>query len=183
VAEAGALILGRITKPHGLRGAVKVATYVDDWAPFAGLTRCLVGPPGGPLETRAVETIQAHGRTLILQFGDVATPESARRLVGAEIAISRVEAPPPPAGTFYQYDILGLQVEADGRSLGVVGDILETPAHDVYVIRHGQDEWLLPVTRAFIRRIDPAAGLIELDPTADIAGLTAGGKERSAEAL
>ena len=180
---AGPLVLGRIKKVYGVRGAVKVATYVEAWAPFAGLIRCLVGRPGGPLQERAIETAEARGGTLILKLAGIETPEAAQDLVGAEIAIPRAEAPAPPAGTFYHYDILGLRVEAGGQTLGSVSEIMETAGHDVYVIRKGTAEWLLPVTRAFIRRIDPGAGVIELDPTADIAGLGAWVEERRAESV
>jgi ribosomal 30S subunit maturation factor RimM len=44
----------------------------------------------------------------------------------------------------------------------------------VYVIQGASGDWLLPATRAHIRRVDMAAGRIELDPTADVAGLVAG---------
>jgi 16S rRNA processing protein RimM len=181
VGEADPLVLGRIKKVHGVRGAVKVASYVEEWAPFARLLRCLVGRPGGPWQERAIEAAEAQRGTLILKLVGIETPEAAQDLVGAEIAIPRAEAPAPPAGTFYHYDILGLRVEVDGQALGTVSEILETAGHDVYVIRQGTAEWLLPVTRAFIRRIDPGAGVIELDSAADIAGLRAGAEERRAE--
>ena len=56
------------------------------------------------------------------------------------------------------------------EGLGRVREIVETPAHDVYVIDGSAGEWLLPATRVHIRRIDLAAGRIELDPAADLSG-------------
>jgi 16S rRNA processing protein RimM len=183
VADAAPLILGRIVKSHGVRGAVKVAAYVDDWAPYSKFSRYLIGHAGEPFQARAVESVQANGRTLILKIEGIDTPETARDWVGAAIAIPRADAPPPPAGTFYQYDLLGLRVEAGGRMLGTVGDILETPGHDVYVVRKGDGEWMLPATRSVIRRIDVEAGVIELDPAADLAGLAADGEDLRAEPI
>ncbi len=167
------LILGRITKVHGVRGGVKVVLYTDTWSPFRGLDRCWVGPPGGPYRPVGIRVEGEHGRSLVLKLTDVDSPECAAALVGHEVAIPRAAAPPPPGGAFYHYDILGLDVVAGERKLGVVREILETPAHDVYVIGGSAGEWLLPATRVHIRRIDLAAGRIELDPGADLAGLAA----------
>ncbi len=183
MAEAAPLLLGRIAKPQGVHGAVKIAAYVDDWAPFAGFSQLLVGRSGGPFQRRAVETLHLNGRTPVVKIEGIDSPEVAREWGGAEIAIPRAEAPPPPAGTYYQYDLLGLRVEAAGRVLGTVGDVLETPAHDVYVVRTTRGEWMLPATRSIIRRIDLAAGVIEVDPAADLAGLSADGEDAGAEPL
>jgi len=172
------LILGRITKTHGVQGEVKVILYADRWTAFRGLARYWVGPSGGPHRPVEIQAEREHGRSVALKLAGVDSPEAAAKLIGQEIAIPRTEAPPPPDGAFYHYDILGLEVVAGGRPLGTVREILETPAHDVYVIDGATGEWLLPATRVHIRRIDVGAGRIELDPATDPAGLAAGGQER-----
>jgi 16S rRNA processing protein RimM len=167
------LILGRITKVHGVRGGVKAVLYADAWAPFRGLGRYWVGPRGGPYRPVGIQVEAEHGRSLALKLAGIDSPEGAAEFVGHEIAIPRADAPAPPGETFYHYDILGLEVVSGERKLGVVLEILETPAHDVYVIGGSAGEWLLPATRVHIRRIDLATGRIELDPAADLAGLAA----------
>jgi 16S rRNA processing protein RimM len=174
------LILGRITKVHGVRGGVKVVLYAEEWTPFRDLDRYWVGPPGGPYRPAGFHVEAEHGRSLALKLTGVDSPEAAAALVGHEIAIPRAAAPPPPDGAFYHYDILGLDVVAGARTLGVVREILETPGHDVYVIGGSAGEWLLPATRAYIRRIDLAAGRIEVDPGADLVGLAAAEPEGEA---
>ena len=179
------LTLGRVTKVHGIRGEVRVALYADDWTPFRGLTRCLVGRPGGAFQSLAIEAERDHGRAIVLKLAGIDTPAAAAALIGFEMAIPRAEAPPPPEDTFYHYDILGLEVVAGRQALGVVREILETAGHDVYVVQGASGEWLLPATRVHIRRVDLAAGRIELDPTADLSGLLAGGQpgEKNAESV
>jgi 16S rRNA processing protein RimM len=167
------LILGRITKVHGVRGGVKVVLYADAWEPFRGLDRYWVGPRGGPYRPVGIRVEAEHGRSLTVMLAGIDSPEGAAEFVGHDIAIPRADAPPSPGGTFYHYDIIGLDVVSDERKLGVVREILETRAHDVYVIGGSAGEWLLPATRVHIRRIDLAAGRIELDPAADLAGLAA----------
>jgi 16S rRNA processing protein RimM len=179
------LILGRITKAHGIRGEAKVVLYADDWAPFREFSRCWVGPKGGPFQPFEIKGESDHGRTVTLKLDGVDTPEAVALLLGHEVAVPRADAPPPPDGTFYHYDILGLEVVAGERSLGSVREIVETPAHDVYVIERNTGEWLLPATRVCIRRIDLAAGRIELQPSADLAGLgvAAQEEERGSESV
>lgn len=182
MAQPGYLILGRVIKSHGLRGEVKVACFADSWAPFRNLRRLWLGPTEGPFKPFMLEGDREGDRAVVLKLHGVETPEAAAGLVGYEVAIPRAEAPAPPEGAFYHYDILGLKVVHGDQSLGTVREILETPAHDVYVVRGPAGEWMLPATRVHVRRIDPAAGRIEIEPGVDVAALLSGGEE-SAEAI
>ncbi len=180
--QQGFLILGRVVRPSGVRGEVKMACFADSWEPFRALSRVWVGPTHGPFRPLRLERAQAQDRAVVLKLAGVETPEGAAGLVGYEVTVPRVEAPSLPEGVFYHYDVLGLEVWEGDRSLGTVCDILETPAHDVYVIRGPAGEWMLPAARAHIRRIDPTAGRIEIKPGTDLASATSGGEE-SAEAV
>ena len=181
-ARPGYLILGRVLRPHGLHGEVKVAWYAEAWEPFQGIGTVWLGTPGGAREPMGVERGRPQGGAVVLKLAGVETPEAAAALVGREVAIPREAAPPAPDGSFYHYDILGLRVVAGERPLGTVRDILETPAHDVYVVEGPGGEWLLPATRVHIRRVDLGAGLIEIEPWADLVSPSSGGGE-SPEAL
>ena len=182
MAQPGYLILGRVVKPHGLRGEVKVACFADSWEPFRTLSRVWLGPPEGPLRPFRLECDRGQERTLVLKLAGVDTPEAAVSLVGCEVTVPRAEAPPLPEGAYYHSDILGLEVVEGDRPLGTVREILDTPAHDVYVIRGPVGEWMLPATRVHIRRIDLAAGRIEIEPGLELVSATSEGEE-SAEAV
>lgn len=173
------LVVGRLARPHGVRGELKLLVIAAAWEPFAGLRRLWVGPPGGPYRPYQVEAARGREPMVLLKLEGVESPQDAARLVGQEAAVPRSEAPAPPEGQFYHYDILGLEVVQAGRGLGTVREILEMPAHDVYVVQRPAGEWMLPATRTHIAAIDLAAGRIELNPEADVAGLLAGGEEAS----
>jgi len=180
--QPGFLILGRVVKPYGVRGEVKMACFADSWDPFRALNRVWVGPPEGPFQPVRLERAREQDRAVVLKLAGVETPDAAAGLVGHEVTVPRADAPSLPEGVFYHYDILGLEVLEGDRSLGTICEILETPAHDVYVIRGLVGEWMLPATRAHIRRIDLAAGRIEIEPGMDLASATSGGED-SAEAV
>lgn len=174
--------MGRVVKAYGVRGEVKMVCFADSWEPFQALSHVWVGPQAGPFQSVGLEGAREQDRAVVLKLAGVQTRESAARLVGYEVAIPRAEAPSPPAGLFYHYDILGLQVVEGERSLGTVCEILETPAHDIYVVHGPVGEWMLPASRAHIRRIDLVARRIEIEPGTDLVAATSGGEE-SAEAV
>lgn len=180
--QPGFLILGRVVNVHGIRGEVRMACFADSWEPFRAAGRLWLGRPDGSRQPVSVERARPRQRWVVLKLAGVDTPEAAARLVGCEVAIPRAEAPSPPEGVYYHHDILGLEVVEGDRRLGTVGEILETPAHDVYVVRGALGEWMLPATRAHIRRIDLTARRIEVTSGLDLLAATSGGEE-SAEAV
>jgi 16S rRNA processing protein RimM len=176
------LILGRILKPHGVLGEVTVAPVSDDPALFRRLEACWIGPPGGARRRVGVEGVRPHRRALLLKLAGVESPDAAAGLVGWELAIPRAEAPPLPDGSYYHADLLGMAVTEGDRALGAVAEILESPAHDVLVVRGEAGEWMLPATRAHIRGIDLAARRIDILPVAGLVEAS-GGSEARPEAL
>jgi 16S rRNA processing protein RimM len=177
MADPGFLVLGRVVKAHGIRGEVKMASFASAWAPFRTLTTCWLGPPDGPFQPYRLERGQEVGRAVVLKLGGVDSLEVAASLVGYTVAVPRAEAPPLPEGAFYHFDILGMEVVDGSRRLGSVCEILETPAHDVYVIQGPAGEWMLPATRSHIRQIDLAARRIEIEPLAGLVSPSSEGEQ------
>jgi 16S rRNA processing protein RimM len=169
------LILGRILKPYGVRGEMRVASWPEGLALFRGAAECWAGPPDGMRRRFAVEAARPHGRAVILKLAGVDTPEEAARLAGWDVAIPRAAAPDPPDGSYYHADLLGLAVTDGERALGAVVEILETAAHDVLVVRGAAGEWMLPATRAHVRRIDLAARRLEIRPMPGLVDPSGGG--------
>jgi 16S rRNA processing protein RimM len=182
MAPPGFLILGRVLKVTGVRGEVKVACFADSWEPFRNLDRLWLSRPDGSSVPLPLEWSREHGRSVTLKLTGVDSPEAATGLIGCEVAIPREMAPPPPEGVFYHYDILGLRVMEEERLLGTVREIVETPAHDVYVVQGPAGEWMLPATRTHIRRIDLPGKRIEIEAGMDLVNVTSGGEE-GAEAV
>ena len=171
------LVLGHVAQSHGVHGEVKVAWYPDQWEPFRAIATVWLETAAGPQQRFQVERAWSQGHAVVFKLAGIETPEAAASLVGREVAIPREAAPAPPEGSFYHYDILGLAVMEGERLLGTVREILETPAHDVYIVDGAEGEWLLPATRAHIRRMDPAAGVIEIEPWGDLVPPSSGGDD------
>ena len=157
-AAADLITVGRIVAPHGVRGELRVRLETDFPERFEALRRAFVVQAG------RVETIQITGRRphrggILMRLEGIETLDAAARLRGAAIAVSRSQAVPLGPDRYYLFEIIGLRVRTvDGRSLGVVAEVMQGPANDVYVIRGGGGEILIPALRDVVRRIDLPAG-------------------------
>jgi 16S rRNA processing protein RimM len=103
-----------------------------------------------------------HKRVLIRLQGceDLTAAEAFREY---EVLIPRHWFPPLPAGEYYWFEIEGLAVYGnDGRCLGTVVEIIYTGSNDVYVVRNGTQETLIPALQDVIRTIDLEHGEIHL---------------------
>lgn len=167
----GLMAVGRLTKPHGLRGALVFLPYVYDLELLPDLVQQQVFLQRGntPVHTATIlEWRVAHKRVLVQLHGckDIATAETLREY---EICIPRSWFAPLPAGEYYWFEIEGLSVYAhDGGYLGTVAEIIYTGSNDVYVVRNGSRETLIPALRDVIRRIDLACAAIHLYPVAGL---------------
>jgi 16S rRNA processing protein RimM len=146
--------VGRIVKPHGIRGKIKVDYYGEDPAGFRYGEVFLSGPSGQFL---AVEVLSVSGQPprLILQLKGSDRIEEAELLVGQEIFVHRSELPELEEGEYYWFEVLGMEVETEeGRRLGTVREILPTGGHDVYFVKGKRREIALPATVGVIAGID-----------------------------
>ncbi|MFQ5656200.1 MAG: ribosome maturation factor RimM [Candidatus Methylomirabilales bacterium] len=164
------LVLGRVLGAQGLRGAVKVRSLTDVPTLLSpGRSVILRGPEGG--SEVLLKEVRPHRDLLVVRFEGIDDRKSAEAVKGYEICIPRALAPPLPEAVYYHHDILGLRVETEtGEGLGEIVDIRPSHAHDLYVVRRDQGEWLLPAVGAFVLRIDlekrvmvvrPIEGLVE----------------------
>jgi 16S rRNA processing protein RimM len=157
--------LGRVSGAHGIRGAVKVrpdaeATTTDPEV-FIALGEVWIGGVNYQLLDAAPLKTQ-----VILKMAGLETRNQAEALVGLEVLGDRRRFPPLPEGEYYWFQVMGLPVKnaADGALLGYLEEIIPTPAHDVYVVRQGDREVLLPAVEDVIVDINLEEGIIKAAP-------------------
>jgi 16S rRNA processing protein RimM len=147
---------------HGIRGELKcrIVTDFPSRRFRRGHTVVLDGVP------HTIQTARVHGMTVLLKLEDVGDRDVAAALRGKEIQIRAEDAVALPKGQFFWHQVIGLQVEdaTTHEPLGEVTDILETGANDVYVVRGGRGEILVPAIKDVVKQIDPAAGRMLIQP-------------------
>jgi len=167
----GLIAVGRLTRPHGLRGELVFLPYVYDIDLLPDLAQQQVFLQQGQAPAQTVTILEwraVHKRVLVRLQGykDVNAAEALR---GYEVFIPRSWFAPLPAGEYYWFEIEGLAVYAhDGRYLGTVAEIIYTGSNDVYVVRDGSHETLIPALRNVIRSIDLGGGAVHLYPVAGL---------------
>ncbi len=157
------ICLGRLTSAHGIKGEVKALVAVDDLETLEA-----VGEVELDNVSYKITAARFQKKGLILSLAGVATRNQAESLVGKDIWIYPEQLPELPAGEYYWFEILGLEVyRADtGGHVGQVKAILPTPAHDVYVVRQQGLEYLIPAVADVIVAIEPERGRLVVSPHA-----------------
>ncbi len=144
------VLVGTITGAWGLNGQVKVRSHSDDPDRFKkGRTVDVGGRPARILSSRVA------GSALVIKFDVVADRTQAETMRGVDVTVPPEALEPLPPGSYYHYQIIGMEVhdEADVR-LGVVTEVLSTGANDVYVVRDGKSETLVPALAEVIVSMD-----------------------------
>jgi len=145
------IAVGKITKPHGIRGEVSVLSLTEIPERFE---------PGSVLhlaDGRAltVDRARRHHGGFIASFTEVRDRNAAELLRGQYLFVPESELPELPEGSYWPHEIEGCEVVTeDGRSLGVITEIIHTEANDVWVAKSGEEETLIPALREVIVRVD-----------------------------
>jgi len=147
--------VGILGKTHGLKGELKFRPDVPDSDLVDHLRHVHTGADSPEAPPRMVAGLRGHGQRLILKLQGVDRVEDARRLTG-QILLARLDDfPRLPEGEYYWFQIQGLGAyDEDGRFYGTVEEIIPTGSNDVYVVRDGGRELLLPVIEDVIKQID-----------------------------
>jgi 16S rRNA processing protein RimM len=155
--------IGRVVKPHGVRGKVKVEYFGEDLHPVSFYREIFIkGERGEPEAYEVLEVIPQPPR-LILRLKGIEKIEEAESLIGKEILVERESLLKLGEGEYYWADLLGMKVETEGgQSIGKIREIFPTGANDVYVVQGKRGEILLPATEEVIRSIDLKKGVMKV---------------------
>lgn len=171
---ADEVLVGRIIKPHGIRGEVAIEVLSDVPGRFdAGASlRSLDG-------TLTVVTSRPHQGRVLVRFEGVTTRSDAELLRGIELTAEAADL--TGAETYFAHELVGLSVhlEASGRHLGTVSALIELPdqaGYDLLEVRRSDGStWLLPTVDEYVEVVetdeglrvavvDPPEGLVDGEP-------------------
>ena len=160
--------VGRLGKTFGLRGEISVHLWDHSAEWFVpGLEVVLASARQG-CEAR-IAAVRRMGAKLVARFEGQERIEDAQPFVGRTVEVRVRDLPQLEEGTYYHFELIGLEVlAADGRRLGILEEILETAGNDVFCVRDGKREILVPAIRDAIASIDLAARRVALK---DLKGL------------
>lgn len=155
------LEVGKVTNVHGLMGEVKVQPWADSPEFLCQFKTLYVDEAHFPM---TVQRARVHKNMVIIKFEGPTDVPSALSLRNAILYIDRSDVD-LPEGAFFLADIYGLEVRdaATGEVLGKIADVLTLPANNVYVVRGGARELMIPAVPQFIAETNIEAGYIRVN--------------------
>ncbi|MCL5942602.1 MAG: ribosome maturation factor RimM [Actinobacteria bacterium] len=170
--------IGRIVRAHGIHGEVRVASSSDNpdrLVPGAYVyarpgRRGLAAAAGQRAHLR-ITSVRGVPEEPIVAFAGVSDRDEADALRGHILEVPSSELPELEDGEYYPFDLEGLEVRTPaGESVGVVVEVVESPAHDILVVglssggAGGRAEALVPFVEAAVPVVEPAAGYLVVEP-------------------
>ena len=148
------LQVGVISSTHGIRGEVKVFPTTDDAGRFQELKRVILdaGKEQIPLE---IQHVKIFKKFVILKFKGIDNINDIERYKGRPLLVSREDAVELEEDEYYIADLIGMKVETDEGECGILKDVIETGANEVYVVafeRYG--EVLIPAIHECILEVN-----------------------------
>ena len=148
--------VGQVMGAYGLDGAVKVMPLTDFKDRFDPGTSLLLDG-----SARNVEWSREGQPGIVVKLDGIDNRTMAELFRGRYLEVPDEEMRPLEAGRFYHRQVVGLAaVTSSGQQLGVIAEVLERPANDVWVSRDGSIEHLIPATRDAIVSVDLPAGQV-----------------------
>ncbi len=163
------LRVGRLTKAHGLKGALKVELYTDDpdrrFTP--GATFTLQVPTSSPWHGKTLELTELrwYNGNAVGFFAGVNDRTEAEGLVKAILWVDHDESEvPDEPDAWYDHQLVGLRALRDGVEVGRVARVDHLPAQDLLAITTADSEVLVPFVAAIVPNVDITAGTVTLTP-------------------
>ena len=144
---------GEIVSTHGVHGEMKVLPWADGPDFLLEYNRVRIGT-----KEYTVESCRIQKTCNLLKIKGIDTMEAAQAMRGKTVEIYREDA---PADLIFAAELIGVDVEADGKQIGKVTDVLDYPGNKVYVVK-GEHEYMIPAVKAFVHNIDVDANLMQV---------------------
>ena len=147
------LVVGKLRRAHGVHGEIPLEVYTHMLELLLPESIVYVGDEH---QAHTIQQTRWKGDLLLLKFSTIDDRTTASTLTNDLVYVKTSQLPALPSNDYYYHEIIGLQVfEEDGLYLGVLTEILETGANDVYLIKSDlEEEVLIPATEEMILEID-----------------------------
>lgn len=156
----GFTAVGRVLRPHGLRGEVRVQAFAEGAPNLQRGRRVWLG-------NRELTIVRARQdrEAWILQFNDMSDRTDAEQYYQVLLEVPDSQVRRIDSESFFVHEIIGMRVVTeDGREVGRVVDVLQTGANDVYVVRGERGEVLVPAVGDVVKKIDARESFISITP-------------------
>jgi len=159
------LLLGKVSKPFGLKGEVRVRPYNPQSETFELVNTLYLRSPQGELKEYQINRVRRHQDCFLIKFQGVDNRDQAEQLRGCEVLVPKHQLASCQEGEYYWYQLLGLKVKNEaGELLGEVIRIEETnpylDGNDVLIIKSECQEVMIPFVEEVVKEVNLEKGEI-----------------------
>lgn len=145
------IVIGKVIKPQGIKGEIKVDIAATDMALANKLTQVYIED-----KIFKVECVKSLVNGVFVKLEGISDRNQAELLRGKNISIERDKMPKLEEGRYLITDVIGCDVLVDNNSVGVLKDILQYGAADVYVVKstNGYKDFMFPCLKKVLAKVD-----------------------------
>ena len=144
---------GEIVTTHGVRGEVKVLTWLDSPELLCEFERCRIDG-----KEYSMESVRVQKTCNLVKLEGVDTMEAAQAMRGKTVELYREDIDDE---VIFAAELVGVEVFADGEKIGRITEVLDYPSNSVYVVK-GQYEYMIPAVNQFILETDLEANTMQV---------------------
>ena len=144
---------GEIVTTHGVRGEVKVLCWLDDPEMLCDFDRCRIS--GKEYE---MEQVRVQKTCNLVKLSGIETMEAAQAMRGKVLQLYREDIDDE---VIFAAELIGVEVFAEGESIGKIREVLDYPGNSVYVVK-GRYEYMIPAVNQFILSTDVDGNRMEV---------------------
>ena len=153
--------MGRIAKPHGVRGEVQIEIRTDEPdVRFQTGTSLLMDDT-----SLTIEAVKVHGKCLLVKFEDLNSRNEVESLRNRllEIEVDPSDRP-SDADEYYDYQLVGLDAKVATKTIGVIKEVLHLPAQDVLIVKADDLEHMIPFVKEIVTEVNIDEAYVVIDP-------------------
>ncbi len=148
------LLIGRVIGPHGVRGLLKIDSYARSEDTLLTAGRIYLKQRDGEISEYEIVSAVPHKGASLIRLEGLDSRDQIEPYCGAEIFIPKAVVS-RGEDEYFWHELIGLRVYLEtGRYLGTVEEIVTTAANDIYVVREGKEEFLIPAIHDVVKTID-----------------------------
>jgi 16S rRNA processing protein RimM len=149
------LLIGKIARPHGLDGLLRIRSYAQSEESFLNAGTVFLRRVSGELHDYKVISVKPHKNIFLMKLEGLSSLEDAERNRGAMILIRKASLSPKGKEEYFFHELIGLKVYLNsGKFIGTIEHVLPTGSNDIYVVRKGKKEVLIPAIHDVVEEID-----------------------------
>ena len=144
---------GEIVTTHGVRGEVKVLTWLDDPEMLCEFDRCRIAG-----KEYTMEQVRVQKTCNLVKLSGIDTMEAAQAMRGKVIELYREDIDDE---VIFAAELVGMEVYAEEKLIGKIKEVLDYPGNSVYVVK-GEYEYMIPAVKQFILSTDMDANRMQV---------------------